>query len=280
MIGRPDDGADGWPPTIRNGEDERLACSWVERDPDGDLTDGARAPWLVVIGHGLTSDRERPWSQALSGALAGAGVDSVRVAFSGNGDSDGHFVDSCITKEVGDLGAVLDAAAAAGRRCAYVGHSMGSAVGTLRAADDARIEVLVGLAGMAHTADFIERLFGDLPLGEPMLDKEHCPYGATLRDDLRQVGSLTGAAPRVKVPWLLVHGGADDVVPVADSRDLAAAAGADGRPPVELRELPGVDHSFTGDSGLAALVPAVVPWLLARLDEATGRDPTPGDPGA
>jgi uncharacterized protein len=57
------------------------------------------------------------------------------------------------------------------------------------------------------------------------------------------------------VPWLLVHGDADELVPLADSEDARAAA--DGRP--ELVVLPGVDHRFTG--AVPAMTAAVVTWL-------------------
>ncbi|MCB9916242.1 MAG: hypothetical protein H6828_14025, partial [Planctomycetes bacterium] len=41
---------------IENAWGERLACTWTAGPHD--------ASPVVVIGHGLTSDRERPWSQA------------------------------------------------------------------------------------------------------------------------------------------------------------------------------------------------------------------------
>ena len=115
--------------TLRNPVGERLAYTWTDGTP-------GRSD-LVVIGHGLTSDKERPWSERLSADLAAAGVASLRLAFSGNGNSEGRFEDSNITKELDDLGAVLDHFADS--RIAYVGHSMGAAVGVLRAAADPRI---------------------------------------------------------------------------------------------------------------------------------------------
>ena len=240
-------------PEIRNPQGERLACTWVPADLDG------RA--VVVIGHGLTSDRERPWSAGLSRALAARGLASVRVAFSGNGDSEGRFVDSTISKEVADLGAVLDALETNGHEpVGYVGHSMGAAVGVLRGATDLRVRALVSLAGMVHTKEFVERMFGHLSPGEPMLDKPHCPFGEALRDDLRAIDTVVDRAGAIEVPWLLVHGTADDVVPVGHGRDMAAAAAERAR----LVELDDVDHSFTGP-GLSAMIDVVAPWCARHL---------------
>jgi pimeloyl-ACP methyl ester carboxylesterase len=236
-------------PELRNPQGERLAATFTP----GRTGDDA----LVVIGHGLTSDRERPWSRALSDGLAQRGIASLRMAFSGNGDSEGRFEDSNVTREVGDLGAVLDAFP--GRRVAYVGHSMGAAVGLVRAANDARLVALVSLAGIAHPRAFVQRLFGHLVPGDVMLGKPHCRLSRALVDDLTGLGTLAPLAPGVRVPWLLVHGERDEIVPHTDSLDLWRAAGE--RP--DLVVLEGADHAFSGPA-LGEMTAAVVPWL-ARL---------------
>lgn len=121
---------------------------------------------MVVIGHGVTSHWDRPWQTELSAALSHAGIASVLVSFAGNGASEGRFEDVTPTKEVADLGSVLDALQAWGvTRLMYAGHSMGGAVGAIRAAADDRIELLVSLAGMFHVHTFMQRTFGHLPYG-------------------------------------------------------------------------------------------------------------------
>ena len=213
---------------------------------------------LVVIGHGLTSDKVRPWSCGIADRLAAAGIASVRIAFAGNGDSEGRFVDSTITKEVEDLGSVIDAFE--GWRIAYVGHSMGGAVGLVRATRDDRLHALVSLAAIGDAAEFADRMLGHMQPGEPILEKEHCPFDPALRADLRRWGSLTTLATGVDVPWLLVHGTADDVVPPFHSEDVHAAVSEAS----ELVLLDGADHSFSG-AGLQPMLDVVVPWLIARL---------------
>ena len=102
-------------------------------------------PDLVVLGHGVTANKDRPFLVALSESLSAAGMANLRFSFSGNGGSEGRFEQSTVSKEVADLGAVLDALedSGGGHRIAYVGHSMGGAVGALRAAQDSRIRLLV-----------------------------------------------------------------------------------------------------------------------------------------
>src|SRR5689334_13749980 len=114
---------------IRNAQGERLDYTF---HPGAD--DGAS---IVVIGHGVTGHKDRPFLIALAEGLASAGFGALRVSFSGNGRSEGRFEDSNISKEVEDLGKVLDALP--NRTIAYAGHSMGGAVGVLRAVRDPRI---------------------------------------------------------------------------------------------------------------------------------------------
>jgi len=236
---------------IRNEAGERLDYSYT------DGRDGGRE--LVVIGHGVTANKDREWAVTLANALSIAGLASLRFSFSGNGDSEGDFRDSCPTKEAEDLGAVLDAVE--DRELIYVGHSMGAVVGVLRACEDDRIKLLVSLAGMVDTADFTRRKFGDVEPGVGfMWDKPDCPLSQAFLDDMAEVGSVEPLAEAVKIPWLLVHGTDDTVVPFDESLTIANRAAGE----VEVVELEGADHVFSGDDA-GAMAEAVVDWLRAQL---------------
>lgn len=235
---------------IRNTHGERLDFTYHHGR--------ANAEELVVLGHGVTGNKDRPFVVALGEALARAGIPALRFSFSGNGRSAGSFAESNISKEVEDLGSVLDAAG--DRTICYVGHSMGGAVGVLRAAKDPRIKLLVSLAGMVHTADFARREFGMVKPGEGfMWDDTDCPLSQKYMDDLTKLGSLTELGKKIQIPWLLVHGTEDDVVPLQDSKDIAAQAGKN----AQLVEVAGANHVFAGDH-LQPMVERVVNWIKAQ----------------
>ena len=247
----------GGPGSIRNPSGERIDYTFT---PVTGQSDDAAPSKIVILAHGVTAHKERPLLVTLADALAAAGIASVRMSFAGNGDSGGRFVDAVPSKEVGDLRAVVAALARWGvTRIAYAGHSMGGAVGVLTAPREPRINLLVSLAGMVHVRWFFETHFAHLPEGAPMLDKPECPWGPALLADARRIDSVTAQAAAIGVPWLLVHGDADELVPYQDSLDAVAAASA--RP--TLVTLRGVDHRFNG--ALPQVVDAVVPWLRGRL---------------
>lgn len=233
---------------IFNSQGERLDYTFHAGTPG--------ATQIVVIGHGVTGHKDRPFHVALAEGLARAGIPALRVSWSGNGSSEGRFADSTITKEVADLGAVLDALS--GYSVTYAGHSMGGAVGVLRASADQRIRRLISLAAMVHVRAFAERHFSALvPDQDLMWDKPGCVLSTAYVNDLRRIDSVIGAANRITVPWLFVHGNADTIVPVGDTHDISAQAGG----PKERVIFEGCDHVW--EPGFTTqMVETVVGWCL------------------
>ena len=215
-----------------------------------------------MIGHGVTANKDRPWALTLARALERAGIASLRFSFSGNGESEGDFRQSTVSKEVADLGSVLDAVLSTGERpICFVGHSMAGAVGVLRAAQDERIGFLVSLAGMVETQAFAQRKFGELIPGQDVMwDKPECPLATNFVEDMRAIGSVLPQAAQVKVPWLLIHGTADGVIPVAEAQAAAAAAPDPER--VEVVVFEGADHLFSGEHE-ARMAARVCDWVRA-----------------
>ena len=247
-------------PEIRNAQGERI--DHVHTPGTADRNE------LVIVGHGVTSHHDRPYFVQLCEAFQEEGYATLRFSYAGNGDSEGRFEEATITKEIEDLGAVLDAFP--DTQPIYVGHSMGGAVGVLRATIDPRIEALISLAGMVHVQAFMERVFGHLtPDRDLMLGREGCPLTSAFLADAAQVGSVLETGSQLRLPFLLVHGTEDELVPCDDSRELHAANGT-----TDLVELDGVDHRFSDH--IDDMVEAVVSWTLAQETTTWWKPSSPG----
>ena len=239
--------------------------SSVIKNPSGERIDlsfhpGSNREALVIFGHGVTGNKDRPLMVALAEGLSAKGWPCMRISFAGNGESDGRFEGCTITKEIDDLQAVLSAVPDY-VRVAYAGHSMGAAVGVLTAANDLRIRALISLAGMARTADFVEREFGDvIPGAGCMWEDETMPLSEGFVADMKSIGDILPAAATVTQPWLLIHGSEDDVVPIQDGRDAHAAA----RCEKQWLEIQGAGHSFD-ETSYPRIIDAVDAWLTAKL---------------
>ena len=80
---------------------------------------------------------------------------------------------------------------------------------------------------------------------------------------------IAAAAGRIRVPWLLAHGDADESVPVDTAPRLAALSGSG---VTELLVIPGAGHTFGIKHPWAGTTPhfeavlgATVGWLSAAL---------------
>jgi len=214
----------------------------------------------VVIAHGFKGFQQWGMFPWIATRLAEAGFDPVPLDFSGNGvDEHGEFTElekfrrNTLTREQQDLAAALDAIAAGrnphgGRiradRIGLLGHSRGGGGVILRAADDARVAAVATLAAIAHTdrfpAEIVERARRDGFVGiRNARTGQMLPVGREYFEDAPR-HDILGAAARMTQPLLLVHGTADESVPVAEARLLAAAAG----PRATLLEIEGAGHTF------------------------------------
>lgn len=240
--------------TIKNSLSESIDFTHAQSAHDSRQLD-----WIVVLGHGVTGNKDRPIVADTANALNAAGFDTLCFSFSGNGESEGRFVDSNVSKEVSDLGAVLDAVSKTYSKICYIGHSMGAAVGVVRAAGDQRIDALVSIAGMVDTKAFAETEFGEETPDEGLMWEEpDCPLSSSFVKDLCvTIGSVESLVEAIGVPWLLVHGLADDVVLPKDPKHVKAIKGD----AVDVLYVEGADHSFNEPDHKEKLLEAVVEWL-------------------
>lgn len=244
--------------TIKNSLGETLDYSFAAGN-----TDSHKDNWIVVLGHGVTGNKDRPVVVDPANALNAAGFDTLRFSFAGNGDSEGDFRDATISKEVGDLASVLDAVSPSYSKIAYIGHSMGGAVGVIQASKDKRINALVSLAGMVDTKTFVETEFGDETPDEGLMwEEDDCPLSAKFMHDLCQtIGNVAPLAEVISTPWLLVHGTDDDVVLPKDTDQVESLKGD----AVKVVRIDGADHSFNEPAHKAVMAQEVVAWLCTQV---------------
>lgn len=243
---------------IQNSLGERLDYSFAPG-----IETEKKPGWIVLLGHGVTGNKDRPVVVDPANALNAAGFDTLRFSFAGNGDSGGDFRDATISKEVGDLAAVIDAVSNQYPKIAYIGHSMGNPVGLIQASKDSRIHALVSLAGMIDTQAFAQTEFGNETPDEGLMWEEaSCPLSSQyMRDLCETIGSVAPLVEGISIPWLLVHGTADDVVLPKDTETVEGLKGD----AVKVVFVTGADHSFNEPAHKAEMTHAVVDWLNAQV---------------
>jgi alpha-beta hydrolase superfamily lysophospholipase len=89
-----------------------------------------------------------------------------------------------------------------------------------------------------------------------------CPSLARGAELLRAMKRARSQVGRLRVPTLVIHGGADALVPTAVSEPLAGVAG------VERRVLPNLRHEVLNEPEGPEVVAAIVEWLRSHVRAA------------
>ena len=245
----------------------------------------------VVVVPGFKGFKDWGMFPPFAERLALAGFTAVTFNPSGSGvDDRGEFTwperfgHDTIGAELSDLLSVLDALSAGQlgtvrpSAIGLVGHSRGGGVALLAAVRDLRVRALATWAAIGSIdrwtpevkRDWRERGRLDvlntrtgqvLPLFTDVLDELERHASGRL--------SLTGAAARMTVPWLIVHGDADESVTPEEAVRLH---GASGRATTELLLIPGAGHTFGAvhpwrgtTFELDRVVQGTVSWMTRHL---------------
>ena len=221
---------------------------------------GERLPLLIIL-HGYTGHMEEDHIAGLAKAVCEKGFAALRVELYGHGMSDGEFREHTVLKWLTQLLYVIDYAAALPWRgnLYLTGHSQGGLTVMLAAA--AKGDVLKAVIPLSpavnihygsRTGEFLGMQF----------DPEHIPAeferdGRVLNGNyLRaaQLLPLEDAMERTGCPVFIVHGDADEAVPIRGSREAVRKYKN-----AQLKEIPGDTHCY--DHHLDQVIRAVLDFL-------------------
>lgn len=222
----------------------------------------APAPAVIVL-HGFKGFKDWGMFPPFAERLARSGFTAVSFNVSGSGVDDagesslperfGHNTFSAEQRDLDTLLGALDGGELGVARpssVGIVGHSRGGGMAVLFAARTPRISALATWAAIATvrrwSAEQVAqwRRRGQLDIVNART-RQILPMYLDTVEDLEANGNgaldIEAAASRITVPWLIVHGSADEAVPLAEADRLAGAA-----PPavVERLTLPGAGHTF------------------------------------
>lgn len=206
---------------------------WVSADPSGLAPLAAyladRGATVVSITYRTSADRVY-FPEPVQDVGCGVAFAAAQVPAASDGDVALAVVGHSAGAQLAAV-AALDPALASGRDCPFLRRDA---------------DLLVGLAGpydVVAAAGQAQLLFGPESTDPAQWDAGN---------------PLELAANRPEMPVLLVHGGADDLVPVAFSQAFADALTAGGHD-VVLDEVDGVDHTTVYGADVAG--PIIAEWL-------------------
>lgn len=219
----------------------------------------------VIVCHGMESNKNSEKLVFLADALASRNILALRFDFSYVGESSGKFEDITYTGEVDDLRAAY---ALVRRRdpgkIAILGSSMGGTVALLFAAEEPAITALVTVAAPVHPEQFPQRTLTAKEIDQ-WRNRGFTLYNGqrlnvSLLHDLEKINILQAAA-RITCPVLIMHGDADEVVPVREAHELHGCLNNSRR----LLVLKGCDHRLSDPVIMQGAVAEALDWLTKHV---------------
>lgn len=224
-----------------------------------------RAAGSVILCHGMESDKNSEKLIFLSQALAGRGILTLRFDFAYVGESSGKFADITYAGEVEDLSAAyaLMRSRQMGR-IAIFGSSMGGTVALLFAAREPGVAALVTLAAPLHPENFPKRILTAKQF-QRWREQGFTVYNGqrlnvSLLEDLEKIDAPE-AARKIRCPVLILHGDADEVVPVEEARELHACLATSKC--LSIRR--GADHRFSDPADMQGALGEALDWLSENV---------------
>ena len=240
----------------------------------GEVYPAASPIGSVIICHGFKGFAHWAFFPYLARSLAEGGLTAIAFDFSGSGigrdretfDQPDAFGGNTFSSELEDIANVVDYA----RRMKFIkgkfglfGHSRGGAMAILYAATpDAEVKSLVTWAAIGRTTWWTpeeaviwrKRGYAEVTnsrTGQVMR------MGTELLDDVELHGNtklnVAAAAAKIKVPWLIVHGTADETVPSTDGERLHELSMGTST----LRLIEGASHAFDAKHPLSEVPPVL-----------------------
>ncbi len=236
----------------------------------------------VIICHGFKGFAHWAFFPYLARSLAESGLTAITFDFSGSGigrdretftETDA-FGGNTFSRELEDIENVVDYA----RRMKFIngkfglfGHSRGGAMGILYAATpEAQVKSLVTWAAIGRTTWWtleeavIWRRQGYADVTNSRTGQV-MRMGTELLDDVEIYGNtklnVAGAAAKIKVPWLIVHGTADETVPSTDAERLHELSVGTST----LRLIEGANHGFDAKHPLSEVPPVLERVVLETV---------------
>lgn len=224
---------------------------------------------VVIICHSFLAFKDWGFFPYVAESFVKNGYIALRFNFSHNGVvGDGNriiefdrFRENTYSKELEDLRGVIDAVWE-GRvgggiidraKIILLGHSRGGGISIIQASEDARVKVLISWSAIGKFDRWTEhqkkiwRERGYLPLSKDS-DVSPLRHGIELLNDLEQnykKFDLQKAAARISIPWLILHGSADVIVPPDEVKKLKWSSQSN---PTELKLIEGVGHLYNADN--------------------------------
>ncbi|MFH1775059.1 MAG: alpha/beta fold hydrolase [Chloroflexota bacterium] len=219
----------------------------------------------IIVSHGMESSKDGSKWPVLARYLYEAGFACLRFSHRGCGEgaekSQGEFADTTLSSRIQDYRAAIDYIETAGvdtHRLGAVGSSFGGMVAL--AAGDIRLKALAILSTPCRfqmpSEEFLKAYRNDDLFDLPSGNKIKAGFWRDIQEY-----DMCRAAASLNRPLLIVHGSADELVPVDNAREIYECA----RKLRRLEIVAGASHRFDNPDHLERFISLSLDWFKQYL---------------
>ncbi|MFA5303777.1 MAG: alpha/beta fold hydrolase [Candidatus Nanoarchaeia archaeon] len=197
---------------------------------------------LAVMAHGFKGSKDFLLFKKIESMLKGLKVDSLRLDFSGCGESEGNYSDSTIHKQASELNLAIENSGY--KKVILIGHSLGCAVSMIMPSINPNICAMILVNPLVFPyvtfSDslikyspyvFLEKIN---PKDIKLVDKfeklkeskdkiltkiEKEAIGSKMIDEIKTL-DLISYAKKIRMPILIIHGKKDELIPLSHAEYL------------------------------------------------------------
>lgn len=209
------------------------------------------SPPCVIASHGLFSSKDSEKFVEIGESFSAQGIAVIRYDHQGCGESEGDLSATTASSRIKDLEAIFDLAVhhpLLGDPIGLLGSSMGGFISIFMGAVDLRVKALALWATPARIGGRRDEQDTDDP-----------PLREEFYRDLEAFDA--GQAIKNLANCLLLHGEADELVPLSQAEELYQSA----CPPKHLEVFPGGDHRFTDPQHRRRAIRMSLEWFQRYL---------------
>jgi alpha-beta hydrolase superfamily lysophospholipase len=211
---------------------------------------GNPSPPCVIASHGLFSSKDSEKFVEIGDVFSAQGIAVIRYDHQGCGESEGDLSATTVSSRIKDLEAIVDLAVhhpLLGDHLGLLGSSMGGFISIFKGASDTRVQAVALWATPARLGRKTNGIEEEAPLQDGFY-RDAKKYDA--EKTIRRLHNC-----------LLLHGEADEIVPVSHAENLYRSA----QSPKHLEIFPGGDHRFTNPEHRQRAIQMSIEWFQQYL---------------
>lgn len=196
---------------------------------------------IVILVHGFQSNKNSNTNIRLVRVLDSKKISSFRIDLYGHGESSGEIRNITVSESVDDILKAIEFLKVKGyKKIALLGSSFGGLAGIIASSKTSNLSFLVLKCPVSNLAE---------------LERKTNVGAEFYKDAEKNNGYLV--APNIKVPVFIIHGDADNTVPISQSIKISKTI-----PNCRMKVISGADHRFTIPEHFEAMIKSIINFII------------------